>query len=172
MSRKRLLALAGVAACAITSVAVAAQRGVLFADMFPPTKGSFETPAGDLGKKPAQPWSATTVAAAVNAKPLEGKLVTVTGEVIDWSCYLQVGKHGDKHRDCGQKCLRNGQPIGLLAKDGTIYLLMEEEHDPRRDGETNLRKAAIEHMAHIMTVTGTLSTLEGQRAIYVTGFVE
>ena len=40
--------------------------------------------------------------------------------------------------------LRAGQPIGLLTKEGDLYLLMEEEHDARRDGLTNFRQAAIE----------------------------
>ena len=38
---------------------------------------------------------------------------------------------------------------------------MEEEHDPRRDGLTNFRQAAIDHMAYIMEVTGTLTEVDG-----------
>jgi hypothetical protein len=169
---KKIIIAAGATTLLLASVAWAQKSGILFRDMFPPTKGSYEAPMGDLGQHPAQPWSSTTVEAAVDHKPLPGRPVTVVGEIIDYSCYLQVGKHGDKHRDCGQKCLRNGQPIGLLARDGTIYLLMEEEHHPRRDSQTNFRDAAIEHMAHVMTVHGTASTVEGQKAIYVTGFVK
>jgi hypothetical protein len=150
---------------------IGAARDVLY-PQFTPEKGSFDKPAGKIGQKPDQPWSVTTVAAAVDGKPLPGKVVTMTGEIVDYSCYLQVGKHGGKHRDCGQKCLRNGQPIGLLTKEGKLYLLMEEEHDPRRDSMTNFREAAIEHMAYIMEVTGTYSEVDGQRAIYVTGFVK
>ncbi len=139
---------------------------------FTPEKGTFDQPAGKLGDKPDHPWSVTTVAAAVDGKPLPGKVETLVGEIVDYSCYLQVGKHGAKHRDCGQKCLRNGQPIGLLTKEGKLYLLMEEEHDPRRDGLTTFRQAAIDHMAHVMEVTGTLSEVDGQRALYVTGFLK
>jgi hypothetical protein len=146
-------------------------RDVLY-PQFTPEKGSFDKPAGSLGQMPSQPWSTTTVAAAVDGKALPAKVVTLVGEVIDYSCYLQVGKHGGKHRDCGQKCLKNGQPIGLLTKEGKLYLLMEEEHDPRRDGMTNFRQAAIEHMAYVMEVSGTLSEVDGQRALYVTGFVK
>jgi hypothetical protein len=139
---------------------------------FTPEKGSFDKPEGKLGAKPDNAWSVTTVAASVDGKPLPGKVVTLVGEIIDYSCYLQVGKHGAKHRDCGQKCLRNGQPIGLLTKEGKLYLLMEEEHDPRRDGLTNFRQAAIDHMAYVMEVTGTLSEVDGQRALYVTGYLK
>jgi hypothetical protein len=139
---------------------------------FTPEKGTWEKPEGKIGQKTDAPWSVTTVAAGVDGKPLPGKVVTVVGEIIDLSCYLQLGKYGAKHRDCGQKCLKNGQPIGLLTKEGKVYMLMEEEHDPRRDGLTNFRQAAIENMAYIMEVTGTLSEVDGQRAIYVTGFVK
>jgi hypothetical protein len=102
-------------------------------------------------------------------EPVEGKAVSVVGEIIDLSCYLQVGKHGDKHKDCGQKCARNGQPIGLLTSDGDVYMLIDEEHDPRRDGMTEFRKQAIEHMASVVRVHGTSTEVAGQKAIYVTG---
>jgi hypothetical protein len=139
---------------------------------FTPEKGSYDKPAGKIGEKPDNPWSVTTVAAAVDGKPVPGKVVTVVGEIIDLSCYLQVGKHGGKHRDCGQKCLRNGQPIGLLTKEGKVYLLMEEEHDPRRDGLTNFRQAAIENMAYVMEITGTQSKVGDLEAVFVTGYVK
>jgi hypothetical protein len=137
-----------------------------------PEKGTFDAPFGKLGKKTKEAWSQTTVAAGVDNKPLPGKVVTLVGEIVDFSCYLQLGKHGAKHRDCGQKCLKAGMPIGLLTKDGTLYLLMEEEHDPRRDGTTNFRDAAIENMAYVMEVTGTLSEVSGQRALFVRGYLK
>jgi hypothetical protein len=170
---KRILrTLAGMAVFAIAAgVGFAVTRDVLHPQMTP-EKGTFDKPEGKVGQKTDQPWSVTTVAASVDGKPLPGKIVTVVGEIVDMSCYLQVGKHGAKHRDCGQKCLRNGQPIGLLAKDGTLYWLMEEEHDPRRDGLTNFRQAAIDQMAYVMEVTGTLSEVSGQKAIFVTGYLK
>jgi hypothetical protein len=135
--------------------------------------GSYQAPAGKLGDKTDQPWSPTTIGAAVDSKPNPGGMVvTRVGEIVDLSCYLQVGKHGEKHRDCAQKCMRSGQPIGLLTQDGTLYMLIEEEHDPRRDGMTNFRQAAIDHAAHIMEVTGTEWSLNGYHALYVHGFVK
>jgi len=146
-------------------------KGVLH-PQFTPEKGSYDKPAAQLGEKTDTPWSATTIAAAVDAKPLAGKVVTLKGEIVDYSCYLQLGKHGGKHRDCGQKCLRAGMPIGLLTQDGTLYLLMEEEHNQRRDKETNFRDTAVENMAYIVEVTGTVSEADGQRALFVTGFLK
>lgn len=138
-----------------------------------PSKGTYEEPSTTLGEKPTAPWTDTTIGAAVDKKPLAGKTTTVRGEVIDYSCYLQLGKHGDKHKACGTKCIQAGQPIGLLTKDGSIYLLMAEEHDPRRDGQTaDLRSAAVDHFAEVVEVTGTETRVDGQKAIYVQGFVK
>ncbi len=168
------VALGAVAVLVVSSLAFAAGQGILFPDWSTPTKGSYEAPAAEIGTKVTaqQPWSITTATGAVEGKTLEGKPVTVVGEVVDLSCYLQVGKHGDKHRDCGQKCAKAGQPIGLLEKDGTIHMLIPEEHDPRRDGFTTLREKLIEEMANVIKVNATASTVEGQRALYVQGFVK
>src|SRR5262245_51920771 len=171
MSKKKVVVGLGLLACLILGLTGVWAVDVLFPQMTP-EKGSFEKPAGKLGEKPSTPWSQTTVAAGVDGKPLPGKIVTLVGEIVDYSCYLQLGKHGAKHRDCGQKCLRNGMPIGLLTSDGKLYLLMEEEHDPRRDGMTNFREAAIENMAYVMEVTGTYSEVQGQRAVFVRGFLK
>ena len=133
--------------------------------------GSYTAPMGKLGTA-GDVWSQTTTAASVDGKPNKATTATVTGEILDFSCYLQIGKHGEKHRSCAQKCFTAGQPIGLLTADGTMYMLMEEEHDLRRDGMTDFRKAAIEHTAHIMEVTGTVSKHGGFSALYVQGYVK
>lgn len=176
-SRKRFLrtlVAGGAALVLVTAVVAADKAGILFPDWSKPTKGTYASPGGSVGKKPGaeQPWSVTTMASAINNNPVSGKAVTVVGEVIDLSCYLQNGKHGDKHRDCGQKCARNGEPIGLLAEDGAVYTLMAEEHDPRRDGMTDLRSKLIDAMAHVVTVNGTQTDVAGQKAIYVQGFLK
>ena len=147
------------------------KKGILHPEM-KVEGGSYDKPMGSLGKPAAQPWSATTVTAGVDGKPEPGKEVTMVGEIVDFSCYLQLGKHGEKHRSCGQKCAQNNQPVGLLTKDGTLYMLMAEEHDPRRDGGADFRPAASDHMGHIMSVTGTETSHVGYRAIYVTGYVK
>ena len=154
----------------VAGLAAAAKGpGILFPDWSAPTAGTFKDPRGEVGKKSSDPWSTTTVASSIMGKPVEGKTTTVVGEIIDLSCYLQVGKHGDKHRDCGQKCVRNGQPVGLLTEDGAVYMLIDEEHDPRRDGDTEFRKQAVELMAHVVTVHGTLTDVDGHKALYVQG---
>jgi len=138
----------------------------------PQMNPDFDKTMGTLGEKPEKPWTATTIGASVDGKPLQGKVVTINGEIIDLSCYLQLGKHGEKHKPCGSKCIAAGQPIGLLTKEGNVYLLIDEEHDPRRDGQTELRKAAGDHFAHVMEVTGTETTVRGIHTVYVQGFVK
>ena len=120
----------------------------------------------------ARDSSATSVAAGVDKKPQPGRVVTLVGEIVDFSCYLQLGKHGEAHRPCGQKCVQNGQPVGLLLRDGTLYMLMPEEHDPRRDGGVDARASAAEHMAHIVEVNGTEAMHNGYRAVYVQGLTK
>jgi hypothetical protein len=173
MSSSRTLITLGLATLLVGGVAIARTTGILNPDWSKPTAGTHEAPAAELGEKPeaGEPWSLTTMASSIDGKPVAGKPVTVVGEIVDLSCYLQVGKHGDKHRDCGQKCARAGQPVGLLQKDGTLYMLIDEEHDPRRDAITTFRQTAIDKMAHVVKVNGTLAEVDGQRAIYVQGFV-
>ena len=156
------------------SVAAVKAPDILFPDWSGPTAGSYDKPSGELGKKATEkrPWSVETVASAIDGKPLDAKPVSMVGEIVDLSCYLQVGKHGDKHRDCGQKCVAHGQPVGLLESDGSLYMLIDEEHNSRRDGLTEFRKQAIEHMAHIVTVNGSLSEVHGMKAIYVQGYIK
>ena len=53
-----------------------------------------------------------------------------------------------------------------------MYTLIDEEHNSRRDGLTEFRKQAIEHMADVVRVNGTYSEVEGQKAIYVQGYLK
>jgi hypothetical protein len=172
----RTLALVTLASAALAFGQGAAKKGAsgpLQPEMTPVGDPTYKKPMGSMGTKGGDTWTQTSMAAGVNGQPRAGKPVTMVGEIVEFSCYLQLGKHGEKHRACGQKCINSGQPIGLLTADGSLYMLMEEEHDPRRDGATSaFRKAAAEHTAHVMEVTGTLASLNGYRAIYVQGYVK
>ncbi len=116
-------------------------------------------------------WSETTREAAAtdaNKRVLAaGKPVTVTGEIVDVSCYLQLGKRGEAHVACGSKCIAHGEPIGLVDAKGTLYLLFAEEHHPRRDGMVDIRKVFAPLLAKDVSVTGMLSNMRGVRGLYV-----
>jgi hypothetical protein len=172
-----------VAVAAVAAVAMLAQEkkeapkkapamgGILHPEMTV-ENGTWDKPMATIGAKPDQPWTTTSVAAGVDSKPQPGSAVTQVGEIVDFSCYIQLGKHGEKHRACGQKCVNNGQPIGLLTKSGALYMLMPEEHDPRRDGGVDAKASAAEHMGHIVTVNGTGAKVGGYSAIYVQGLTK
>ena len=66
--RKNIIACGLVVLAAFATYAQSKKGGILQPQMTVET-GSYEKPAGTLGTKPAAPWSNTTVAAAVDAKP-------------------------------------------------------------------------------------------------------
>jgi len=182
--RRKTLSLLVVIAAAVTLAAqekkeaakdapkkAAAKSAILHPDMTP-GGGSYDKPMANLGTKSTEPWTTTTTAAGVDSKPQPGRPITRVGEIVDFSCYIQLGKHGEKHRSCGQKCVQNGQPIGLLTQDGSLYMLMPEEHDPRRDGGVDAKASGADHMGHIVSVTGTEASVGGYRAIYVQGLTK
>ena len=53
------------------------------------------------------------------------KPITVSGEILDLSCYLARGLSGPLHRDCARQCLLAGVPMGLMTADSTLYLLTQ-----------------------------------------------
>ena len=119
----------------------------------------------------APAWSATTLEAAAteaNKKVLaEAKPLTVTGEIVDVSCYTQLGKRGEAHKACGTMCVASGSPAGLLTSDGTLYILMAEPHHPRRDGKASLARYFSERMAQTLTLSGMASDHGGLHTLFI-----
>jgi hypothetical protein len=127
--------------------------------------------AAVIGEKTKAEWTDTTDKAAATpdqkAVLKNGKPVSVTGEVIDVSCFLELGKRGDKHIPCGTKCIQGGAPIGLVDDKGDVYVLFAEAHDPRRDGQVDLKPTFLPLLAKRVTVNGMLQEHDGTRALYV-----
>jgi hypothetical protein len=113
-------------------------------------------------------WTGTTVGAA--NRGLTGRPVTVVGEVVDVSCYLQLGKRGEKHIPCGTDCIKNGAPIGVVDAKNVLYMVMAEEHDPRRYGNIALKEAMLPFLAKTVQVTGMVTERDGVRTLYVQGY--
>jgi hypothetical protein len=125
----------------------------------------------ELGSKDSAKWTDTTQQSAATDEQKawlnKGQAQTIEGEVVDVSCYLQLGKTGPKHADCGGKCVRNGQPIGLLTSSKELYLVIPEEHHPRRDGQANIREAFATNMGNQVKVTGMVQNTPQGKAIFV-----
>lgn len=84
-----------------------------------------------------------------------GNSVTVKGEIVDLACYLDHGARGAKHQQCALTCLKNGEPMGLLTEDGTVYLLLAD-HSNGAPFETAKSLAA-----DTVEVTGPLAKKAG-----------
>ncbi|MDX6768795.1 MAG: hypothetical protein SF051_04635 [Elusimicrobiota bacterium] len=62
-----------------------------------------------------------------SAAAAPGEAVTVTGEVLDLSCYLGHASKGKEHQKCAKACLLDKKvPAGLLTADGSVLLLVPD----------------------------------------------
>jgi len=91
----------------------------------------------------------------------EAKDVTVQGEILDLACYVAHEAKGPKHASCATMCLKAGQPAGLLAKDGTVYLLLGDHDD------TAAFDKAKELAAKNVEIAGEPVSRDGIKAIIV-----
>src|SRR5262245_32376582 len=50
--------------------------------------------------------------------------VTVTGEVVETSCYIRMGAKGESHRKCAELCVTAGIPLAVLdeASDVLVWI--------------------------------------------------
>ena len=58
-----------------------------------------------------------------------GGVRQISGEVVDLACYLGHGASGAGHRDCAEKCIASGLPVGIKTADG-LYLAVGSDHEP------------------------------------------
>src|SRR6185295_10344525 len=86
-----------------------------------------------IGSDATATWTETTEKAATTPEQKKvlanGKVTTITGELVDVSCYLELGKRGEAHIPCGSDCIKHGQPAGIVDDAGKLTLLFVEEHD-------------------------------------------
>jgi len=93
------------------------------------------------------------------AKEKASASVTLTGEVLDMSCFMAHEGKGSDHKKCASKCVLGGTPMGLLTADGTVYLLLEMH------GKDKPYKAAQQLAGMSAKVTGTKAARGGITAI-------
>lgn len=94
------------------------------------------------------------------AKP---EAVTLTGELIDSFCYLSGVMGGPEavvgtaHHKCALWCAAGGIPVGLLAEDGTVYMILQVGDDTSAAPPPSL----FEKMSHQVTVDGEVYQRDG-----------
>jgi hypothetical protein len=94
--------------------------------------------------------------AALPALASEGERIQVTGEMVDTWCYysgVMGGPDavvGTAHHTCALWCSAGGIPVGLLADDGTVYMVIKWQGSADvADGNTLLSVAS-----HRLTADG------------------
>lgn len=98
-----------------------------------------------------------------------GERVQLTGEAIDTWCYFSgvMGGPdavvGSAHHTCALWCAAGGIPIGLLAEDGTVYMVLKWEGDAAVTGGDALLEVASDRL----TVDGVLHVRDGVNYVIV-----
>jgi hypothetical protein len=80
--------------------------------------------------------------------------IVVTGEVLDMTCYIASNLSGPDHAKCARICIRSGEPAGIKARDGKVYLLTGE---PGHSVNAEL----AEYAAQVVTIKGKQTVRDG-----------
>jgi hypothetical protein len=107
-------------------------------------------------------------APAVSAETA-GKRVNVTGEVIDSWCYITeiMFAKGTAHHRCAVWCAAGGIPVGILADDGQVYMVLK-----MGDDTTSVASPAVMRIqTHKVTVDGDLYKRDGINYLLVSRVV-
>jgi len=114
-------------------------------------------------------WSLGRITTSSVASPTETRLAaSVTGEVIDMACYFDDGGSGPDHAACARMCIASGLPVGLKAKDGTIYVLIGKQEPPSPQPAAkheSLNARLAPYAAKIVTISGTIVSKKGANVI-------
>ncbi|GMG85275.1 hypothetical protein LNKW23_44930 [Paralimibaculum aggregatum] len=106
--------------------------------------------------------------AAGGAGAAEGERVQVTGEVIDTWCYYSgvMGAPeavvGTSHHTCALWCAAGGIPVGMLAEDGTVYMIVKWKGEAAVADNTLLTV-----QSHELTADGILHVRDGINYLFV-----
>jgi len=91
----------------------------------------------------------------------DGKSTSVKGEILDLACYISHDAHGDEHAKCAERCVKGGQPMGLLGEDGTVYVLFADH------GDDAAYKKTQEYAGKTVEISGPLAEKAGVKGITV-----
>ncbi|MEL6808961.1 MAG: hypothetical protein AAFO97_14390 [Pseudomonadota bacterium] len=113
------------------------------------------------------------LATPMGAHAAEGTRIQVTGEIIDTWCYYSgvMGSPdavvGSAHHTCALWCSAGGIPVGLLAEDGTVYMVLKVGDDAEAAGGDTLLNLA----AHTVEADGMLYERDGLNYLVVADVV-
>lgn len=110
---------------------------------------------------------------ALPALAAEGTRVQVKGEIIDTWCYysgVMGGPDavvGSAHHTCALWCSAGGIPVGVLAEDGTVYMVLKLPGDSSANGGDT----ALSMAAHTVEIDGMLYERDGLNYLIVADVV-
>ena len=85
---------------------------------------------------------------------VQGREITVKGEVLDMTCYIAQNLSGPQHAQCARECIRRGLPAGIKTEDGKVYLLTG------KPGQS-INAELADYAAKIVTIKGKESIRNG-----------
>ena len=94
-------------------------------------------------------WSARR-----NHSVLGPQEILVTGEVLDMTCYIASNLSGPDHAECARVCIRSGEPAGIKAQDGKVYLLTGEPGH-------SVNEELADYAAQVVTIKGKQTVRDG-----------
>lgn len=109
----------------------------------------------------------TVVAFAfVLAVPVMAKTETVTGQIVDQTCYMKDKTNngathtmsGKEVADCAAACAKKGAPLALLTTDGKVYTI-------GGGLAADMNAKLIGHISHTVEVTGDVTEKDGKMTI-------
>ncbi len=99
----------------------------------------------------------------------EGERIQVKGEIIDTWCYFSgvMGAPesvvGSAHHTCAIWCAAGGIPVGVLAEDGTVYMVLKW----KGNGNVASGDTLLSVQSHEITADGILHKRDGVNYLIV-----
>jgi hypothetical protein len=85
---------------------------------------------------------------------VQGREITVKGEVLDMTCYIAQNLSGPQHAKCARECIRRGLPAGIKTESGKVYLLTGKPGD-------SINAELADYAAQIVIVRGKETARDG-----------
>lgn len=117
-------------------------------------------------------WSEPTLKAATKPEHTQqldaGRPDTIKGQLVEFSCFMQLKKADPSHVACATDGVRkNGQMVAVLDESNDLYVILAEEHDPRRNGQTSVRGRLVDSLHKPVSVTGLVTQHGGVKTIFM-----
>ncbi|MCX8505416.1 MAG: hypothetical protein ORN98_02225, partial [Alphaproteobacteria bacterium] len=105
-------------------------------------------------------------AEAANNEPIQGKHVTLKGEIIDSWCQVSgiMGPAlGTAHHQCAIWCAVGGIPTGMMGDDGQVYIILKSD----ASGQNVTHPGILEIQTDHVTVDAQMFEKDGNKYVLI-----